>query len=115
DKQELFLFTFNNDFYILSKDSLYHSQDGLNWASTKHMAEIKSLQLHSLSVNNRCYLAYQSGGGIFEVKGDSIFLINKNSEFRSFYGSTAFSSSNRICFFGGYGYFTFKNTIIMYD
>jgi hypothetical protein len=108
-----FLFTFKDQSYLISGDSIYSNLNGTQWIAKKHNLIINDLVF--IQDNNRGYLMHNSGGIIYKFDGLNFKRIDESFEFNTQYQSFPFLYKGSIYNFGGYGLFTFKNIITYFN
>ncbi len=112
-KDDGFLFTYKDQSYIISGDSLYSNSKGMGWIGHKHNVSINDLVFFQEADNG--YLMHNSGGITYKFDGTNFSKIDDSFEFNSQYQSFPFIYKGAIYNFGGYGLFTFKNIITYFN
>jgi len=112
---DVFLFTFKNEYYILSKDSLYSTVNGKDWRVKGHNLKLNNFELSFLSKGEIGYLFSTAGGKVYQFNGNDFNGLNNSFEFKNQCLSYPFLYNNKIHLFGGYGLFTFKNIFTYFD
>jgi hypothetical protein len=108
-----FLFTYKDQSYLISGDSIYSNPNGTQWVAKKHNLIINDLVF--IQDNNSGYLMHNSGGIIYKFDGLNFKRIDESFEFNTQYQSFPFMYKGSIYNFGGYGLFTFKNIITYFN
>jgi hypothetical protein len=108
-----FLFTYKDQSYLISGDSIYSNPNEINWISKKHNLIINNFAF--ISNGNKGYLMHNSGGVIYQFDGMDFKRIDESFEFNTQYQSFPFLYNGSIYNFGGYGLFTFKNIITYFN
>lgn len=108
-----FLFTYRDQSYLISGDSIYSNPSGTQWIAKKHNLIINDLVF--IQDNNSSYLMHNSGGVIYKFDGLIFKRIDESFEFNTQYQSFPFMYKGSIYNFGGYGLFTFKNIITYFN
>jgi hypothetical protein len=108
-----FLFTYKDQSYLISGDSIYSNPNGTQWIAKKHNLIINDLVF--IQDNNSGYLMHNSGGVIYKFDGVNFKRIDESFEFNTQYQSFPFLYNGSIYNFGGYGLFTFKNIITYFN
>lgn len=108
-----FLFSFKNNSYIITDDSIYRIVNNKRWIGHEHNLLIKDFVF--FHDNTKGYLMHNSGGVIYDFDGDNFNRIDDSFEFNTQYQSFPFIYNNSIYNFGGYGLFTFKNIITYFN
>jgi hypothetical protein len=108
-----FLFTFKEQSYVISGDSIYNNPKGSLWVGHKHNLIINDLVF--FQDNSSGYLMHNSGGVIYKFDGLNFNRIDDSFEFNTQYQSFPFLYKGSIYNFGGYGLFTFKNIITYFN
>lgn len=108
-----FLFTYKNQSYLISGDSIYSNPKGIQWIAIKHNLIINDLVFFQDKLNG--YLMHNSGGVIYKFDGLNFKRIDESFEFNTQYQSFPFLYKGSIYNFGGYGLFTFKNIITYFN
>lgn len=113
--ESYYLFTQGKNYYILSLDSLYCSENGTDWKVNKHNLNLNHLELSYLEHDSVGYLFPTSSGTVYEFNGNEFKIAPNYYELRNQYLSYPFLYNNTIFVFGGYGLFTFKNILTYFD
>jgi hypothetical protein len=108
-----FLFTYKDQSYLISGDSIYSNPNGTQWVAKKHNLIINDLVF--IQDNNSGYLMHNSGGIIYKFDGLNFKRIDESFEFNTQYQIFPFMYKGSIYNFGGYGLFTFKNIITYFN
>jgi hypothetical protein len=108
-----FLFTYKDQSYIISGDSIYSNSKGTEWKGHKHHLYINDLIFFQDKTNG--YLMHGSGGVIYKFDGTNFNRVDDSFEFNSQYQSFPFLYKGAVYNFGGYGLFTFKNIITYFN
>lgn len=108
-----FLFTYKDQSYIISGDSIYSNSKGTEWKGHKHYLKINDLIFFQDKTNG--YLMHGSGGVIYKFDGTNFNRVDDSFEFNSQYQSFPFLYKGAVFNFGGYGLFTFKNIITYFN
>lgn len=108
-----FLFTFNSDSYLISKDSIFCLSDTREGFPKPHNLLINDYKF--ISNDSAGYLKNRSGGVVYSFNGHNFNRLDKSFEFKSQNFSYSFLHDNKLMDFGGYGLFTFKNIITFFD
>lgn len=108
-----FLFTFKENSYVITDDSIYRQVNTKTWIGHAHNLIIKKFVF--FQNDKKGYLMHNSGGIIYEFDGNKFTRIDDSIEFNSQYQSFPFLYKNSIYNFGGYGLFTFKNIITYFN
>ena len=108
-----FLFTYKDQSYLISGDSIYSKPNGTQWIAKKHNLIINDLVF--IQDHNSGYLMHNSGGVIYKFDGLNFKRIDESFEFNTQYQSFPFMYKGSIYNFGGYGLFTFKNIITYFN
>jgi hypothetical protein len=108
-----FLFTYKDQSYLISGDSIYSNPNGTQWIAKKHNLIINDLVF--IQDKNSGYLMHNSGGVIYKFDGMNFKRIDESFEFNTQYQSFPFLYKGSIYNFGGYGLFTFKNIITQFN
>ena len=108
-----FLFTFKQNSYLISGDSIFNNQNKKEWVGSKHNLVIKDFVFFQDDVNG--YLMHNSGGIIYRFDGVNFTRIDDSFEFNTQYQSFPFLYNGSIFNFGGYGLFTFKNIFTYFN
>lgn len=108
-----FLFTYKDQSYIISGDSIYSNSKGTEWKGHKHYLKINDLIFFQDKTNG--YLMHGSGGVIYKFDGTNFNRVDDSFEFNSQYQSFPFLYKGAVYNFGGYGLFTFKNIITYFN
>lgn len=112
-KDDGFLFTFKDQSYFISGDSLYSNPTGSSWIGHKHNLIINDLVF--FHDKNNGYLMHNSGGITYKFDGTNFSRIDDSFEFNTQYQSFPFLYKGGIHNFGGYGLFSFKNIITYFN
>jgi hypothetical protein len=112
-KDDGFLFTYKDQSYIISGDSLYNNPTGSSWIGHKHNLIINDLVF--FQDKNNGYLMHNSGGITYKFDGTNFSRIDDSFEFNTQYQSFPFLYKGGIHNFGGYGLFSFKNIITYFN
>lgn len=112
-KDDGFLFTYKDQSYIISGDSLYSNPTGSSWIGHKHNLIINDLVF--FQDKNNGYLMHNSGGITYKFDGTNFSRIDDSFEFNTQYQSFPFLYKGGIYNFGGYGLFSFKNIITYFN
>ncbi len=113
---EFLIFPERDGFTIITRDSIYHTTDGKDFISRRHLFsdEIYRLELVPGNDNKKFFIA--SGGGVvYEYENDTLKRIDQSYRWRSRYRSAMASEKDTIYLFGGYGEFTFYNDLLRFD
>lgn len=110
---DAFLFTFKQNSYLISGDSIFNNQNKKEWTGSKHNLIIKEFVFFEDGVNG--YLMHNSGGIIYRFDGVKFTRIDDSFEFNTQYQSFPFLYKGSIYNFGGYGLFTFKNIFTYFN
>lgn len=108
-----FLFTYKDQSYLISGDSIYSNPNGTQWIAKKHNLIINDLVF--IQDENSGYLMHNSGGIIYKFDGLNFKRIDESFVFNTQYQSFPFLYKGSIYNFGGYGLFTFKNIITYFN
>lgn len=108
-----FLFTFRDQSYVISGDSIYSNSKGTEWTGHKHHLAIKEFVFFQDKTNG--YLMHGSGGVIYKFDGTNFNRVDDSFEFNTQYQSFPFLYRGAVHNFGGYGLFTFKNIITYFN
>jgi hypothetical protein len=108
-----FLFSFKNNSYVISDDSIFRLDNNKTWIGHEHKLLIKDFVFFHDS--KKGYLMHNSGGVIYSFDGYNFNRIDDSFEFNTQYQSFPFLYKNSIYNFGGYGLFTFKNIITYFN
>ena len=110
---DAFLFTFKQNTYVISGDSIFNNRDKKEWVGSKHNLVIKDFVFFQDGVNG--FLMHNSGGVIYKFDGNNFTRIDHSFEFNSQYQSFPFIYKGSVYNFGGYGLFTFKNILTYFN
>jgi len=108
-----FLFTYKDQSYLISGDSIYSNPNGTQWIAKKHNLIINDLVFIQDEFNG--YLMHNSGGVIYQFDGMNFNRVDESFEFNTQYQSFPFLYNGSIYNFGGYGLFTFKNILTYFN
>lgn len=108
-----FLFTYKDQSYLISGDSIYSNPNGTQWIAKKHNLIINDLVFIQDEFNG--YLMHNSGGVIYQFAGMNFIRVDESFEFNTQYQSFPFLYNGSIYNFGGYGLFTFKNILTYFN
>lgn len=108
-----YLFTYKDQSYLISEDSIYSNLHKLNWEAKKHNLQINNFTF--IQDGKKGYLMHNSGGIIYEFDGNNFRRLDESFEFNTQYQSFPFLYNGSIYNFGGYGLFTFKNIITYFN
>jgi hypothetical protein len=108
-----FLFTYKDQSYLISGDSIYSNSNRTQWIAKKHNLIINDFAF--ISDGNKGYIMHNSGGIVYEFEGNNFNRLDESFEFNSQYQSFPFLYNGSIYNFGGYGLFTFKNIITYFN
>ena len=108
-----FLFSFKDNSYLISGDSIYSSSKTREWKGVKHHLEINDYVFFENNSNG--FLMHNSGGIIYQFDGIKFDRIDDSYIFNSQYESFPFLYDNNIYNFGGYGLFTYKNIFTYFN
>ncbi len=110
------IFSFQNTYYVMDKDTLSSSEDVIHWKKEAHGLKIDHITSFAFLEHDSIGYLYQQGGGvIYKFDGQKF---NKNKSLyplRTHYNSIPVVFENQLHFFTGYGLFEFRNDIIYYD
>jgi hypothetical protein len=112
-KDGSFLFTYKDQSYVISGDSIYSNSKGNGWIGHKHHLVINDLVFFQDKTNG--YLMHGSGGVIYKFDGTNFNRVDDSFEFNTQYQSFPFLYRGAVHNFGGYGLFTFKNIITYFN
>ena len=112
-KDGAFLFTFKDQSYVISGDSIYSNSKKTGWKSHEHHLSINDLVFFQDKTNG--YLMHNSGGVIYKFDGTNFNRVDDSFEFYTQYQSFPFLYRGAVHNFGGYGLFTFKNIITYFN
>lgn len=111
--ENAFLFTFKENSFLISGDSIYTNQNKKEWKGKKHHLNISDFVFFYDKKNG--YLMHNSGGIIYKFDGDNFDRLDDSFEFKTQYQSFPFLYNGEIYNFGGYGLFTYKNIITYFN
>ena len=110
-----FSFSFKNEYFVLTPDSLYSSIDGILWQAVPNTFGLRQMKLSFVEESTTGYLFHQSGGKIVTYDGSRFKEFHYSEESRNQYSSLPFIHAKTPHIFGGVGLFTHKNIIIYFD
>ena len=110
-----FSFSFKNEYFVLTPDSLYSSIDGILWQAVPNTFGLRQMKLSFVEENTTGYLFHQSGGKIVTYDGSDFKEYHSTEESRNQYSSLPFIHAKTPHIFGGLGLFTHKNIIVYFD
>lgn len=102
-------------YLVLLRDSFYCLDPGGHaWIKTPYEVnefsnDLDFTLLKVLSHPSRTFLALESGGYVYEVRGNSVFRIDRSINQKSQFGSAKFLMGDTLVSFGGYGFWNFQN------
>lgn len=108
-----FLFTFKQNSYVISGDSIFNNRNKKEWIGYQHNLIIKDFVFFQDEING--YLMHNSGGIIYRFDGVNFTRVDNSFEFNTQYQSFPFVYRGSIYNFGGYGLFTFKNIFTYFN
>lgn len=108
-----FLFTFKDQSYVISGDSIFSYPKRSGWVGHKHNLIINDFVF--FQDNKKGYLMHNSGGIIYKFDGYNFKRIDNSFVFNNQYQSFPFLHKGTIYNFGGFGLFTFKNIITYFN
>lgn len=114
-RENNFPFAFRDQYFVLTPDTLYISNDGILWDAEENTFGLRQMQLSSVEDHSAGYVFHESGGKIITYNGTSFSVQHNSVEFRNQYGGLPFMHNKSPHIFGGYGLFTHKNIISAYD
>lgn len=110
-----FSFSFKNEYFVLTPDSLYSSIDGILWQAVPNTFGLRQMKLSFVEESTTGYLFHQSGGKIVTYDGSRFKEFHYSEESRNQYSSLPFIHAKTPHIFGGVGLFTHKNIIVYFD
>lgn len=110
-----FSFSFKNEYFVLTPDSLYSSIDGILWQAVPNTFGLRQMKLSFVEESTTGYLFHQSGGKIVTYDGSDFKEYHSSEESRNQYSSLPFIHAKTPHIFGGLGLFTHKNIIVYFD
>lgn len=108
-----FLFTFQNDSFLILDDSVYcvsREKDGFPQVNNFIMREYKFVANDSVG-----YLKNASSGVVYSFDGNEFKRLDNSFQFQSQFKSFSFIHEKNLMDFGGYGLHTFKNIITYFN
>lgn len=108
----LMMFSYKEDSYIMSSDSLYTISKKPMEVSTHGLDLLKYV---FVSDENNGFLVNASAGMVFSFDGEKFNRLDNSFEFKSQYDHFPFIRNNAFHTFGGYGLFTYKNIITRFN
>ncbi len=108
-----FLFSFKEDSYLVSGDSLFcitKEKEGFPKPHQLNLVNYKFVANDSLG-----YIKNRSSGIVYSFDGSEFKRLDKSFAYQSHNFSFSFLYKNNLMDFGGYGLHTFKNNIIYFD
>jgi hypothetical protein len=99
-KNKIDRYSLDKDFQLISSSEIINSY-------IYDLSNFKFINQHKLSGN--------LGGRILEIKGDSIFRIDKSYEHKMQLSSLEFTRNDTLFRYGGYGFFENRNFFTFYD
>ena len=107
----------NEIFYILynNKVEKYSLESDYKLLSTKEIKKPTNLDLTKFKFINQNQLSSNLGGGILEIRGDSLVRVDNSYKHRLQLGSLEFIRNDTIIRYGGYGFFENRNFFTYYD
>jgi hypothetical protein len=110
---QAFLFTYRDQSYVISGDSIFSNPKGSGWVGSKHNLVINDFAF--FQDNSSGYLMNNSGGIVYKFDGVNFVRLDESFNLHNQYQSFPFRYKGSIYNFGGYGLFTFKNIITFFD
>ena len=119
NEREAILFPAKTGFNIISNDSIYYTEDGVNWMKRKQDFNINIYRLRyvpQLKENSEKYFIAVGGGEVFKYDEtlDSMYRVDNSYRFLSRFGEAIINVSDTIFSFGGYGEFQYNNKLIAF-
>ena len=108
------LFSHKENFYILSKDSLYMYSGDL-WTSTKNNLELDNYNFETVQKNSSTYLVAHGGGKVLSFNKGILEDISISGFWKSTHESFDFFRNDTIYSYGGYGHYNTRNALIYFD
>ncbi|MFD2529260.1 hypothetical protein [Polaribacter marinaquae] len=108
-----FLFTFKQDSYLISGDSLFcitKEKEGFPKQHELNLVDYKFVTNDSIG-----YLKNRSSGIVYSFDGSKFKRLDRSFPYQSQNFSFSFLYKNNLMDFGGYGLHTYKNNIIYFD
>ena len=108
------LFSHEENFYILSKDSLYMCSGDL-WTSTKNNLELDNYNFETVQNSSSTYLIAHGGGKVLQFNNGILEDMSISGFWKSTHESFDFTRNDTIYSYGGYGHYNIRNAIIYFD
>ena len=109
----------NEGFVFITNDSVYYSENGVDFTTRKHQFDIDFYRLQpipSVEHENRIYLISSGGGEVYtydKIK-DTVKRIDNSYRFMSRFAAARLSVGDTIYSFGGYGEFSYSDKLIAF-
>ena len=108
------LFSHEENFYIISKDSLHMYSGGL-WTATKNNLELDNYIFETVQNNSSTYLIAHGGGKVLSFNNGILEDISISGFWKSTHESFDFLRNDTIYSYGGYGHYNTRNALIYFD
>lgn len=108
----LLLFSFQEDSFLISGDSIYTVSDS-PWTAKLHGLE--NLTYNFVSQGDLAYLVNSSNGVVYSFEEQAFNRLDQSEPFLSQFGHFPFIKDRKLFTFGGYGLFTHKNIITQFN
>jgi hypothetical protein len=108
------IFSQNENFYVLKKDTLYkYSED--RWFASKHDLDLKNYKFNVIDNEDNTYLVSKGGGKVLLFNNEKLKVISNSNFWEATYQSFDFIKNDTLFSYGGYGHFNTKNKLIYFD
>ena len=108
----LLLFSFQEDSFLISGDSIYTVSDS-PWTAKLHGLE--NLTYNFVSQGDLAYLVNSHNGVVYSFEEQAFKRLDQSEPFLSQFGHFPFIKDRKLFTFGGYGLFTHKNIITQFN